>query len=70
MHTETIIDGAVTVNEAIRLFPATVEVFNRFGIDACCGGSVPITEAAARDGVDEGALLEALEEAARAEEGR
>ena len=34
------------VNEVIRTHPATVEVFNRFGIDSCCGGAAPVGEAA------------------------
>jgi regulator of cell morphogenesis and NO signaling len=42
----------LTVNETIRRFPATVEVFNRHGIDACCGGASLIADAAARDGAD------------------
>lgn len=46
----------MTVNEAIRRFPATVEIFNRYGIDACCGGSAPVAEAAVRDGADPVAL--------------
>lgn len=48
------------VNEVIRTHPATVEVFNRFGIDACCGGAVPIGEASVRDGADPVAVLAAL----------
>ena len=50
----------VTVNEVIRLHPGAVQVFNEFGIDACCGGAVPVREAAARDGADPAALVEAL----------
>ena len=50
----------VTVNELIRLYPGTVEVFNDFGVDACCGGAVPVREAAVRDGADPAALVEAL----------
>ena len=46
----------MTVNEAIRRYPATVEVFNRYGIDACCGGASPVAEAAVRDGADPAAL--------------
>lgn len=55
----------MTVNEAIRRFPASVAVFNRYGIDACCGGAVPIGEAAVRDAADPDALLGALLEAIR-----
>lgn len=46
----------MTVNEVIRRFPATVEVFNRYGIDACCGGAAAVAEAALRDGADPAAL--------------
>lgn len=50
----------MTVNEVICLHPQTIGVFNRFGIDACCGGSQPIVEAAARDGADPVALMREL----------
>ena len=55
------------VNEVIRTHPATVAVFNRFGIDACCGGAAPIGEAAVRDGADPNALVAALNEVLREE---
>lgn len=64
------IDGGITVNEAIRWYPATVAVFNEFGIDACCGGAAPLAEAAVRDGADPQALLEAVRAAARPEPAR
>lgn len=54
------IGGERMVNEVIRTYPATVEAFNRFGIDACCGGAAPIREAAVRDGADPDELLTAL----------
>jgi regulator of cell morphogenesis and NO signaling len=57
---------ALTVNETIARFPATMAVFNRFGIDTCCGGGVTIEEAARRDGLDLDALLDALAAAAAA----
>jgi iron-sulfur cluster repair protein YtfE (RIC family) len=64
MEATSPLSAATTVNEAIRLFPATVAVFNQFGIDACCGGAAPIQAAARRDGADPDALLTALNEAA------
>ena len=54
------IDIVSTVNELVTRYPATIDVFNRFGIDSCCGGGVPIADAARRDGVDFDALLAAL----------
>jgi len=50
----------MTVNETIRRYPRTVEVFNRHGIDACCGGSTLVWDAALRDGADIDALLRDL----------
>lgn len=51
------------VNEVIRSHPATIAVFNRFGIDSCCGGAASIHDAAIRDGAEPGALLSALNQA-------
>jgi regulator of cell morphogenesis and NO signaling len=62
------IPESMQVNEAIRLFPDTVGVFNDFGIDACCGGASSIAEAAARDGADLAELLAALATAAAEED--
>lgn len=57
------VSPSLTVNECIRIHPQTVEVFNRFGIDACCGGAAPVREAAERDGAEAAAVVAALEEA-------
>jgi regulator of cell morphogenesis and NO signaling len=50
----------LTVNEIIRRYPASIAIFNRFSIDACCGGGVSVREAAIRDGVDPEVLIAAL----------
>ena len=55
-----IIQSTAIVNETLRLYPATAAVFNRFGIDACCGGAASIEEAATRDGAKPRELLDAL----------
>lgn len=58
------IDPARSVNETIREHPGTVAVFGRHGIDSCCGGDLPVTEAARRHAVNLDELLEELERAA------
>jgi iron-sulfur cluster repair protein YtfE (RIC family) len=61
------IDPRLPVNEVIRLQPAAVAVFNRLGVDACCGGAQPVGEAAAELGIaweEMAAALSAAEEAA------
>ncbi len=65
METTLELPADLTVNEVIGLWPATVAVFNRFGIDACCGGAVTVRVAALRDGADPGAVETALRDAIR-----
>lgn len=64
MKTDPRVPETMTVNEAIRRYPATVRVFNDFGVDACCGGAATVADAAVRDGADAADLLRALEAAA------
>jgi regulator of cell morphogenesis and NO signaling len=52
-----------SVNETILRYPTTVEIFKRYGIDACCGGAFPVAEAAVRHGVDPTALRNELVQA-------
>lgn len=47
-----------SVNDVIRRYPATVDLFNRYGIDACCGGAASVADAARRDGADRALLLD------------
>jgi iron-sulfur cluster repair protein YtfE (RIC family) len=63
MQSTTNIDIVATINEIVAQYPDTIAVFNRFGIDSCCGGGVPLADAARRDGADLDALLAALQEA-------
>ena len=60
MKSEPIHPGT-TVNDVLLRCPPAVAVFNRFGIDACCGGGASLGEAASRDGADLKSLLEALQ---------
>jgi regulator of cell morphogenesis and NO signaling len=59
------ISETMTLNDAIRLHPRSVAVFNEYGLDSCCGGAATIAEAAERDGVPLDELLRALEGAER-----
>jgi regulator of cell morphogenesis and NO signaling len=56
-------DPALTINEIVARHPEAIPVFNRFGMDTCCGGGVSVDEAARRDGIDAAAVFAALNEA-------
>jgi len=43
--------------------PASVRVFEKYKIDFCCGGRIPLTEACSRTGADPLAVLADLEQA-------
>lgn len=60
------LDCTWRVEDVITRHPATIGVFNRFGIDTCCGAVLSVQEAAKRDCVDAEALCEELHAAARA----
>ncbi|MFL5384113.1 MAG: DUF542 domain-containing protein [Longimicrobiaceae bacterium] len=61
--TETAAVEEMTVNETIQRFPRTAAVFNAHGIDSCCGGALPVAQAAARHGIPLPELLKALDAA-------
>lgn len=56
------LDPSLTINEIIAAYPETIPVFNRFGLDMCCGGGVSVDEAARRDGIDAAPVVAALNE--------
>lgn len=49
--------AAAKVGELARDYPASIRVFQRHGIDFCCGGKRTVAEAAQRAGADAGGLL-------------
>jgi iron-sulfur cluster repair protein YtfE (RIC family) len=51
----------LTLNEVVLQWPDAVTVLTRYGMDTCCGGALPLREAAARHGVDLEVLLQELE---------
>ncbi len=62
MNEAKTLDPGTTINAVIEAWPETVAVFQRLGLDACCGGSLPIREAAERHGLDVDAVVEALKQ--------
>jgi regulator of cell morphogenesis and NO signaling len=57
------IDPETTVAELAREWPATIRVFQRHGLDFCCGGKRPLSEACAEKGLAYAALARELEAA-------
>ena len=49
-----------TVGGIAAQFPGSVRVFERHGIDFCCGGRVPLTEACRHAGADPAAVLDEI----------
>lgn len=52
-----------SVNAVIMEWPATVAVFERYGVDACCGGAHSVAVAAERHGVALDDLMAELQRA-------
>jgi regulator of cell morphogenesis and NO signaling len=65
MHTETtrsVPSAELTLHEIVRRIPGAREVLLGHGLDLCCGGDLPLREAARLHGLDLEALLGALGE--------
>lgn len=52
-----------TVRDIALEQPASIRVFEKFGIDYCCGGRKPLAEACEEHSIELGAVLKAIEEA-------
>ncbi|MEW6202084.1 MAG: iron-sulfur cluster repair di-iron protein [bacterium] len=57
------IDVSATVREIAVKYPQSLKVFERYGIDYCCGGGKRLTDAAGELEIDIEELLRSLEEA-------
>ena len=60
----SLISESATVNEILARYPSAIVVLNAFGVDTCCGGEMPLRDAALHARVDLGTLLAGLETAA------
>jgi regulator of cell morphogenesis and NO signaling len=58
---EATITKDTIINDAVKDHPHTVYVFKAAGIDTCCGGALPIGEAARRHGIDVNELMKSIE---------
>ena len=58
---EATITKDTIVNDAVKEHPHTLHVFKAAGIDTCCGGALPIGEAARRHGIDVNELLKSID---------
>jgi iron-sulfur cluster repair protein YtfE (RIC family) len=57
------IDPSLTVGEVLRRWPGAIAPLGAFGIDRCCGGAVPLREAADEAGIAVDDLVAAIERA-------
>lgn len=62
------LDAADTLNMIVARYPAALPVLQRFGLDTCCGGSLPLATAAEHHALDLEAVLAALVSACAARE--
>jgi regulator of cell morphogenesis and NO signaling len=54
-----------TVGQIAAEFPASVRIFEKHGIDFCCGGKLPIDQACGAKGLDPAALMAEIDQAAQ-----
>jgi iron-sulfur cluster repair protein YtfE (RIC family) len=57
------LDCSLSVNAILARYPSTLPVFNRFGLDTCCGGGLSVGDAAHAADVDAEVLCGALRDA-------
>ncbi len=55
------VSAEMSVSDLVAERPSRSRVFERLGIDYCCGGGVPLSEACAGSGLDLGEVLAELE---------
>ena len=63
MNKPVVLDPSLTVNEILSRHPEALDVFNRIGVDVCCGANLTLLESIEADGRDGEVLYDALERA-------
>jgi regulator of cell morphogenesis and NO signaling len=56
----SVLDVNTTIGQLVTQRPGRARVFERLGIDYCCGGKMPLSEACADRGLDAQAVLDEL----------
>lgn len=63
------VDPATTVAQIVTRFPAAARVFQKYRIDFCCHGDVPLPQACAGRGLDPAAVADELARALEEDDG-
>lgn len=51
-RTDALLTGELTLNDIATAVPRALEVFNRYGLDSCCGGAKPLALVCETHGLD------------------
>jgi iron-sulfur cluster repair protein YtfE (RIC family) len=65
LNTTMTITPETTLNAIVARYPETLPILQRFGLDTCCGGALPLRDAAQHHGLDVEEILRALDSAAK-----
>ena len=60
LHTPVTLNSEDTLNAIVSHYPQTLPVLQRFGLDTCCGGALPLHTAAQHHGLDLAEVVAAL----------
>ena len=60
LHTPVTLNTEDTLNAIVAHYPQTLPVLQRFGLDTCCGGALPLHTAAQHHGLDLAEVVAAL----------
>ena len=60
LHTPVTLNSEDTLNAIVAHYPQTLPVLQRFGLDTCCGGALPLHTAAQHHGLDLAEVVDAL----------
>ena len=60
LHTPVTLNSEDTLNAIVAHYPHTLPVLQRFGLDTCCGGALPLHTAAQHHGLDLAEVVAAL----------